>query len=162
LSKPDPALNSNLLYMQVPGRSPQMPQGLPLLKPPYSRVTAIDMNTGEHAWMIPAGEGRRVRNLPQLKGLNLPPLGGDSTYSGPLATKTLLVYALTTGGSSGGPRLIALEKASGRELAAVDLPGVAIGTPMTYLLDGRQYVALTVQGDTPRDVPALVALTLPR
>ncbi len=162
LSKPDPALNSNLLYMQVPGRSPQMPQGLPLLKPPYSRVTAIDMNTGEHAWMIPAGEGRRIRNLPQLTGLDLPPLGGDSTYSGPLATKTMLVYALTTGGSSGGPRLVALDKASGRELASADLPGIAIGTPMTYMLEGRQYIALTVQGDTPRDVPALVALGLPR
>ncbi|MGE0461375.1 MAG: pyrroloquinoline quinone-dependent dehydrogenase [Vicinamibacterales bacterium] len=162
LSKPDPALNSNLLYMQVPGRSPQMPQGLPLLKPPYSRVTAIDMNTGEHRWMLPAGEGRRVRNLPPLKGLDLPPLGGDSTYSGPLATKTMLVYALTTGGSSGGPRLVALDKATGRELASADLPGIAIGTPMTYLAEGRQYIALTVQGETPRDVPELVALGLPR
>ncbi len=162
LSKPDPALNSNLLYMQVPGRSPQMPQGLPLLKPPYSRVTAIDMNTGEHRWMLPAGEGRRVRNLPQLKGLDLPPLGGDSTYSGPLATKTMLVYALTTGGSSGRPRLVALDKASGRELASADLPGIAIGTPMTYMVAGRQYIALTVQGETPRDVPALVALGLAR
>ena len=72
LQKPDAALNSNLLYMQAPGRSPQMPQGLPLLKPPYSRVTAIDMNTGEHAWMMPAGAGERIRNLPQLKGLDLP------------------------------------------------------------------------------------------
>ena len=70
LEKPDPALGSNLLYMQAPGRSPQMPQGLPLLKPPYSRVTAIDMNTGEHAWMVPAGAGERIRNLPQLKGLD--------------------------------------------------------------------------------------------
>ena len=68
LETPDPALGSNLLYMQAAGRSPQMPQGLPLLKPPYSRVTAIDMNTGEHAWMIPAGAGERIRNLPLLKG----------------------------------------------------------------------------------------------
>jgi quinoprotein glucose dehydrogenase len=161
LQKPDEALNSNLLYMQVPGRSPQMPQGLPLLKPPYSRVTAIDMNTGEHAWMIPAGAGDRIRNAPQLKGLNLPPLGGDSTYSGPLATRTLLVYALTTGGSGGGPRLVALDKATGRELASADLPGIAIGSPMTYLAGERQYIALTVQGRTPRDVPELVALSVP-
>ena len=121
LQKPDDALESNLLYMQVPGRSPQMPQGLPLLKPPYSRVTAIDMNTGEHAWMIPAGAGYRIRSAPQLKGLNLPPLGGDSTYSGPLATKTLLVYALTTGGTSDGPRLVALDKRT-REGAGVGRP----------------------------------------
>ena len=100
-----------------------MPQGLPLLKPPYSRVTAIDMNTGEHAWMMPAGAGERIRNLPQLKGLDLPALGGDSTFSGPLLTRTLLIYALTTGGSSGGPRLVALDKATGKELARPTCPG---------------------------------------
>lgn len=161
LGTPDPALNSNLLYMQVTGRSPQLPGGLPLLKPPYSRLTAIDMNRGEHAWMVPAGTGERVRNLPALQGLDLPPLGGDSTYSGPLVTPTLLVYALTTGGRGGGPRLVALDKATGRELASTDLPGIAIGSPMTYRLDGRQYIALTVQGASPRDVPALVALALP-
>jgi quinoprotein glucose dehydrogenase len=161
VAPPDPALKSNLRYMQVAGRSPQMPQGLPLLKPPYSRVTAIDMNSGRHAWMIPAGAGERIRNLPPLRGLNLPPLGGDSTYSGPLATKTLLVYALTTGGNEGGPRLVALDKTTGKELASVNLPGIAIGTPMTYLAGGRQYIALTVQGRTPRDVPELVALALP-
>jgi quinoprotein glucose dehydrogenase len=161
LEKPEESLNANLLYMQAPGRSPQMPQGLPLLKPPYSRVTAIDMNSGRHAWMIPAGAGERIRNLPPLRGLNLPPLGGDSTYSGPLATKTLLVYALTTGGNEGGPRLVALDKTTGKELASVNLPGIAIGTPMTYLAGGRQYIALTVQGRTPRDVPELVALALP-
>jgi quinoprotein glucose dehydrogenase len=161
LEKPDPALDSNLLYMQAPGRSPQMPQGLPLLKPPYSRLTAIDMNSGEHAWMIPAGAGERIRNLPALKELNLPPLGGDSTYSGPLATRTLLIYPLTTGGTDGGPRLVALDKATGKERASADLPGIAIGSPMTYMAGGRQYFALTVQGRTPRDIPELVALARP-
>jgi quinoprotein glucose dehydrogenase len=161
LQTPDPALGSNLLYMQAPARSPQMPQGLPLLKPPYSRVTAIDMNTGTHAWMIPAGSGERIRNLPPLKSLALPPLGGDSTYSGPLATRTLLIYPLTTGGTGGGPRLVAFDKASGRERASVDLPGVAIGSAMTYLAGGRQYIALTIQGRTPRDLPELVALARP-
>jgi quinoprotein glucose dehydrogenase len=139
-----------------------MPQGLPLLKPPYSRVTAIDMNTGEHAWMIPAGAGERIRSLPQLKGLELPALGGDSTYSGPLVTKTLLIYALTTGGTDGGPRFVALDKATGNELSSADLPGIAIGSPMTYLARGRQHIAVTVQGRTPRDVPELVAMAIPR
>lgn len=161
LGVPDPGLESNLLYMQQPGRNPQMPDGLPLFKPPYSRITAINMNTGDHAWMVPAGSGDRVRNNPRLKGLNLPPVGGDSTFSGPLLTKTVLMYALTTGGSKGGPRLVAYDKATGKELGSVDLPGAAIGTPMTYLVGGKQYVAITVQGATPTAVPELVALSLP-
>jgi quinoprotein glucose dehydrogenase len=138
-----------------------MPEGLPLLKPPYSRLTAIDMNRGEQVWMTPAGNGNRIRQHPRLKGLNLPPLGGDSTFSGPLLTRTLLIYALTAGGSNDGPRLVAYDKATGKELASADLPGAAIGTPMTYLLDGKQYIALTVQGATPRDIPEVVALSLP-
>ncbi len=161
LGIPDQALDSNLLYMQQPGRSPQMPDGVPLFKPPYSRITAIDMNTGDHAWMVPAGNGDRIRNNPRLKGLNLPPVGGDSTFSGPLLTKTLLMYALTAGGSTGGPRLVAYDKRTGKELASVDLPGVAIGTPMTYSVGGKQYVAITVQGATPAAVPELVAYSLP-
>jgi quinoprotein glucose dehydrogenase len=160
LAPTDPKLNGNLLYMQSPGRNPAMPEGLPLFKPPYSRITAIDMNTGNHAWMVPAGNGDRIRNNPRLKGLNLPPLGGDSTLSGPLLTKTLLIYALTAGGTNNGPRLVAYDKATGKELASADLPGAAIGTPMTYLVDGRQYIAITVQGRTSTDVPELVALTL--
>jgi quinoprotein glucose dehydrogenase len=160
LSPPDATLNSNLLYMQAPGRNPQMPEGLPLFKPPYSRMTAIDMNAGTHAWMVPTGAGDRIRNNPRLKPLNLPPVGGDITLSGPLLTKTLLIYALTTGGSAGGPRLVAYDKATGKELASTDLPGAAIGTPMTYSLGGKQYIAITVQGRTPADVPELVALSL--
>jgi len=161
LGVPDQALDSNLLYMPQPGRNPQMPDGLPLFKPPYSRMTAINMNTGDHTWMVPAGAGDRIRNNPLLKGLNLPSVGGDSTFSGPLLTKTLLMYALTTGGSTGGPRLVAYDKATGKEMASVDLPGAAIGTPMTYSVGGKQFVAMTVQGATPTAVPELVALSLP-
>src|SRR5687767_14069989 len=161
LAKPDPKLDSNLLYIQSPARGPTMPEGLPLFKPPYSRITAIDMNTGTHAWMVPAGNGDRIRNNPRLKGLNLPPLGGDSTFSGPLLTKTLLIYALTAGGSRGGPRLVAYHKTTGKELASTDLPGAAIGTPMTYMAGGRQYIALTVQGRSSTDVPELISLALP-
>ena len=161
LTAPEPGLESNLLYMQGVGRNPSMPEGLPLFKPPYSRITAIDMNKGEHAWMVPAGNGDRIRNNPRLKGLNLPPLGGDNTFSGPLLTKTVLMYALTAGGSTGGPRLVAYDKATGKELASADLPGAAIGTPMTYLANGKQYIAITVQGRTATDIPELVALALP-
>ena len=161
LSPTDPQLNGNLLYMQTPGRGPQMPDGLPLFKPPYSRMTAIDMNTGNHAWMIPTGAGDRIRNNPRLKGLNLGPVGGDITLSGPLLTKTLLIYALTTGGTNGGARLVAFDKATGKELASTDLPGAAIGTPMTYSIDGKQYIAVTVNGRTSTDIPELIALSLP-
>ena len=71
-------------------------------------------------------------------------------------TKTLLVSALTAGGSDGGPRLVARDKATGRIVGSVDLPSGAIGTPMTYLVGGRQYIALTVGGG-----PRLIALALP-
>jgi len=161
LSPPDPALGSNLLYMQATGRSPQMPDGLPLFKPPYSRMTAIDMNSGNHLWMVPTGAGDRIRNNPKLKALNLPPVGGDITLSGPLLTKTLLIYALTTGSTTGGPRLVAFDKATGKEVASTDLPGPAIGTPMTYSIGGKQYIAITVQGRAATDIPELIALSLP-
>ncbi len=141
-----------------PADRPQMPQGLPLFKPPYSRMTAIDMNTGEHVWMTPMGNGDRIRNLPMLRDLDLPPLGGDSNRAGPVLTKTLLIYALTAGGTDDGPRLVAVDKATGGEIASVDLPGGAIGTPMTYMVDGKQYIALTVGGSR---FPELVALALP-
>ena len=83
--------------------------------------------------------------------------GGDNANNGPLLTKTLLIHCLTAGGTNNGPRLVAYDKTSGAELASVDLPAGAIGTPLTYLVDGRQYIALTV-GRGPR----LVGFTLPR
>ncbi len=134
-----------------------MELGIPLWKPPYSRMTAIDMNAGEHVWTAPLGNGDRVRGLPELRDLDLPPLGGDDTRSGPLLTRTLLFHALRAGGRDDGPRLVAYDKGSGAIRGSVDLPGVAIGTPMTYMLDGRQYIALTVGGGA----PSLVAFTLP-
>jgi len=167
LYTPDPALSATVDYthgapeeqMLAGGgraRGPQMPQGLPLLKPPYSRMTAIDMNTGEHAWWVPTGEGNRYRNHPRLRDLNLPPLGGDNGTNGPLLTKTLLLYCLTAGGTNEGPRLVAYDKVDGTELASVDLPSGAIGTPMTYMVNGKQYIALTVGGG-----PRLIAFALP-
>lgn len=161
LAKTDPALNGNLQFMQTTGRGPQMPEGLPLFKPPYSRMTAIDMQTGAHRWMVPTGDGDRIRNHPRLKPLGLGPVGGDISLSGPLLTKTALFYALTAGGTTGGPRLVAYDKASGTLLGSVDLPGVAIGTPMTYRVGGRQFIALTVQGPSADAVPELVAFALP-
>ena len=146
-TEPDEGATLAVIVRRGPTRTrPQMPQGLTLFKPPYSRMTAIDMNTGEHVWMQPMGNGDRIRNHRLLRDLDLPPLGGDSSRAGPLLTPDILIYALTTGGTNDGPRLVALDKATGEELAQVDLPGGAIGTPMTYMLNGRQYIALTVGG----------------
>ena len=156
-----PGAPGNLGYLQGTPRNPTMPGGLPLLKPPYSRMTAINMNTGDRVWMTPAGNGDRIRNLSQLRPLNLPPLGGDHSTSGPVLTKTLLVYPLVAGGSQDGPRLVAYDKASGKEIASVDLPATPIGTPMTYMADGKQYIALTVDAPRPGEVPEIVSFTLP-
>ena len=166
LYTPDPALGATVAYthgapeeQMLDGsapRGPQMPQGLPLLKPPYSRMSAVDMNTGEYVWQVPTGEGNRFRNHPRLRDLNLPPLGGDNGTNGPLLTKTLLFYCLTAGGTNEGPRLVAYDKATGDEIGSVDLPSGAIGTPMTYMVDGKQYIALTVGGG-----PRLIAFALP-
>ena len=158
LKEPEGREKGTLRYVQAREGFPRLPGGLPLFKPPYSRITAINMNTGDHVWMQPLGEGRIVRNHPLLKDLDLPPLGGDSSLSGPLLTKTVLINALTSGGTDNGPRLVAYDKATGKELASVDLPSSAIGTPMTYLVDGRQHIAVTVGGDP---VPELIALRLP-
>ena len=153
---PDSGATMRYIWRWGPGGGgPTMPQGLPLWKPPYSRMTAIDMNRGEHAWMTPLGNGDRIRNLPLLRDLDLPPLGGDGR-GGPLLTRTLLINALTAGGSDGGPRLVTYDKATGAIVGSVDLPGGALGTPMTYMLDGRQYIALTVGGR----VPELIAFTV--
>ena len=170
LYEPDPALGATMRYTHGAPEAqrmanqragirtgPRMPQGLPLFKPPYSRITAIDLNTGEHVWVTPTGAGDRYRRHPRLRDLDLPPLGGDSANNGPLLTKTLLIYCLTAGGPNNGPRLVAYDKTSGTDLGSVDLPAGAIGTPMTYMVDGRQYIALTV-GNGPR----LVAFALPR
>lgn len=140
-----------------PRRQPQMPEGLPLWKPPYSRMTAIDMNTGEHRWMVPTGDGDRIRNHPRLRHLDLPPLGGDAGRNGPVVTKTLLIYTLSAGATDGGPRLVAYDKTTGALQGSVDLPGGAIGSPMTYMLNDRQYIGVTVGGET----PSLVAFRLP-
>ena len=156
---PDPAEGGNLRYTHADfdsGTQPTMPQGLPLLKPPYSRLTAIDLNAGEHAWMQPNGDGDRYRNHPMLRDLDLPPLGGEGR-GGPVLTKTLLISALSAGGSDGGPRLVARDKATGEIVGSVDLPSGAIGSPMTYMHEGKQHIALTIGGD----VPELIALGLP-
>ena len=142
---------------------PRGPRGLQLFQPPYSRMTAIDLNTGDIAWQVPTGPGSDfIRNHEALQGLDLPPLGGNGR-GGPLVTKTLLIHSISLGPqfdaspSDASAGLVAYDKATGDVLSEVDLPGAVVGTPMTYMLDGTQYIAMTVQTNP----PSLIALALP-
>ena len=131
------------------------PQGLPLTKPPYGRITAIDLNKGEILWQEPHGIGSpQVRSHPALAGVELPPLG--SGLDQVLVTKTLLLSAQPTPNEAGFFPLVARDKLTGEVIAEVELPERAIGPPITYLFEGEQYIAVTVRG-TP---PELVVLNI--
>ena len=147
--------NATLRYARGSMRPPQGPSGLPLFKPPYGRITAIDLNRGEILWQQANGIGPpRVREHPRLAGLDLPPLGGNRDFL--LVTKTLLFSGQQQPNMDGTYLLTARDKATGDVLAEIPLPGRAIGAPMSYMVGGRQYIAVTVQGE----IPQLVALTL--
>jgi quinoprotein glucose dehydrogenase len=132
------------------------PQGLPLFKPPYGRITAIDLNTGEHRWMIPNGDTpESVRDHPALRGVTIPRTGKNA-HANLLVTRTLLFYGE---GRGGAPLFHAADKATGQEIAGVELPAPTNAAPITYLHQGRQYIVVAVAS---ADVPAeLVALALP-
>jgi quinoprotein glucose dehydrogenase len=126
-------------------------QGLPLAKPPYGRITAIDLNKGEIAWQIAHGETPdNIRNHPALKGLNIPRTG-RSGIVGTLLTKTLVIAGepgvFTNSNGQRGAMLRAYDKATGKEVGAVYLPVQQSGSPMTYMLNGKQYVVVAVGGN---------------
>jgi quinoprotein glucose dehydrogenase len=149
------------------------PQGLPLFKPPFGRLTAIDLSSGEHLWTVPIGEG--PRHHPLLEPLQLGRLGWDRR-SFPLVTRTLLFIAQM--GPAGraqpaqdrpwvpipravndDPALQVFDKASGELITKIALPENATGALMTYLAEGRQYIVVPIGGG---DIPAeLIALSLP-
>ncbi len=140
------------------------PLGLPLIKPPWGRITAIDLNSGEHVWMIPNGDTPDcVRNHPALSGVDVPRTGKPSR-SGILVTKTL-VFAGEGGGLfatptwAGGEMFHAYDKQTGETIWEMELPKRQSGVPMTYMIDGKQYIVMAMSA---RGEPAeLVALTLP-
>ena len=125
--------------------------GLPLIKPPYGTISAINLDTGEIVWQIAHGETPDVvRNSPALKGLNIPRTG-QSTYNvGTLVTKTLVIAGeatvTTTADHPRGAMLRAYDKATGKEVGAVYLPAPESGSPMTYMLNGKQYIVVAVSG----------------
>ncbi len=132
------------------------PQGLPLWKPPYGRITAIDLNTGEHLWWIPNGETpASVAEHEALQGVELPNTG-HRAHATKLVTKTLLMYGEGRGAE---PRFHAVDKATGEGLGVVELPAPTQTAPMTYMHGGKQYIVMAVgSSDHPG---SLVALTLP-
>ena len=124
-------------------------QGLSLLKPPYGSISAIDLNKGEIAWQIAHGETPdNVKNHPALKGLDIPRTGRPGVI-GTLVTKTLVIageggFATTPAGR--GAMLRAYDKATGREVGAVYMPAPQTGSPMTYSVNGRQYIVVATSG----------------
>jgi glucose dehydrogenase len=126
------------------------PQGLPLLKPPYGRITAIDLDNGVFVWQVAHGETPdSVRNHPALKGLTIPRTG-QSGAVGALVTKTLVIagdpLATTVPNRGRGAMLRAYDKKTGMEVGAIFLPAQQSGTPMTYSLNGKQYIVVAVSG----------------
>jgi quinoprotein glucose dehydrogenase len=127
-------------------------EGLPLTKPPYGRISGIQMDRGDIVWQIPHGETPdNVRNHARLKGLTLPRTGQPCAgLAGLVVTKTLLIggecsITMTATGARGA-MLRAYDKASGKEVGAVYLPAQQSGSPMTYMLNGKQYIVLAVGG----------------
>jgi quinoprotein glucose dehydrogenase len=145
-------------------------QGLPLVKPPWGRITAIDLNKGDIVWQIAHGETPdNVKNHPALKGVDIPRTGrtggagGSSGGIGTLVTKTLVIAGeggvFTTPSGQRGAMLRAYQKATGKEVGAVYMPGAQTGGPMTYMLNGKQYLVVASSGAL---VPGqLIAYRLP-
>jgi quinoprotein glucose dehydrogenase len=142
-------------YVQGPVSDPESNpdltvQGLPLLKPPYGRITAIDMNAGRIVWQIAHGETPdSVRTNPALKGVQIPRTGQPGII-GTLVTTTLVVAGepdfTTTALGLRGAMLRAYDKATGREVGAVYLPAPQSGSPMTYMANDRQYIVVAISG----------------
>ena len=125
-------------------------QGLPLIKPPYGRITALDMNKGTLVWQIAHGDTPdNIKNHPALKGVTIPRTGRQGRI-GVLVTKTLAIAGEggfgTTPNGQRGAMLRAYDKMTGQELGAVYMPAPQTGSPMTYLHNGKQYLVLAISG----------------
>ncbi len=161
LVQPDPD-RSDFRYVRGAPRSVDGPRGLPLVKPPWGRITAIDLNTGEHRWMVPNGEGPRDHEA--LQGLDLPKLGVPGRPA-PLLTRTLLFIGEGSPsmlamprfpGGAGGNMFRAYDKDTGDVLWEMELPAGTAGAPMTYMADGRQYIVVGIgEANRPAEFIAL-------
>ena len=163
LAEPDPA-RSNMDYIRTGPMAIHGPDGLPLFKPPWGHIVAIDLNTGEHIWSVANGvPPAYIRDHPELQGLDLSQ-AGQGGRAGPLVTKTLLFVGDGNGlfnpwPEAGGNMFRAYDKKTGEILAEIELPAHQTGVPMTYMLEDKQYIVVAVGA---KEHPAeLVALALP-
>jgi quinoprotein glucose dehydrogenase len=149
---------SDMNYIMSSGRVPQI-QGLPLIKPPYSRVTAIDLKTGDHAWMIAAGDTPdEIKNNPALAGVNVPRTGTPGARPLLMVTKSLVFEGE---GQGGGSYLHALNKSTGEIVFSYPLDASVSSIPMTYSVDGKQYITFWIGDAGTRVRSRLVTLALP-
>jgi quinoprotein glucose dehydrogenase len=162
LSMVNDAKRSDMNYISVGGGDDSggaglTVQGIPIVKPPWGRITAIDLNKGEIVWQVAHGETPdTIKNHPALKGVNIPRTGrtggagGSSGGIGTLVTKTLVIAGeggvFTTPSGQRGAMLRAYDKATGKEVGEVYMPGAQTGGPMTYMLNGQQYLVVAVSG----------------
>jgi quinoprotein glucose dehydrogenase len=165
----DPA-QTNLRFTKGPRSLADGPQGLPLIKPPYGSIVAMDMNKGETLWTVANADG--PRSHPALKGLDLPPLGLPS-HDMPVATKTLLFVVQADPVSLNGRtrdgdlpleayfenKLRAYDKATGAVVWEMKLDAGSTASPITYMYGGKQYLVVTIGSRT--HAPEFVALSLP-
>jgi quinoprotein glucose dehydrogenase len=139
------------------------PHGLPIMKPPYGQITAIDLTKGEIIWQVAHGETpENITSNPALKGVAIPRTGRPGTV-GQLVTKTLLIAGESSFGPTPngrrGAMLRAYDKMTGKELGSVFMPAPQTGGPMSYMLDGKQYIVVSIGGT---GFPAeLIAFRLP-
>ena len=139
------------------------PQGLPLVKPPYGRITAYNLNSGDIVWQVANGDSYDwIKNHPALKGLNIPRTG-RADEGGIVVTKTLVFAGQGCGlfrsGSGGSEMFYAYDKATGAVVHELALPGGTCGNPMTYSVNGKQYIAVSVGSRT--TTAEIVSLSLP-
>jgi len=143
-------------------------QGLPLIKPPYDRITAYDMNTGDMLWQkTHSSTPDNIKNHPALRGLDLPRLGQPGrTFIGVLTTKSLVIAGEggvhTNAAGDSVALLRAYDKATGEDVPrAVNMPGRQTGSPMTYMYNGKQYIVLAVTPTGENAGGEIIAYALP-
>jgi quinoprotein glucose dehydrogenase len=168
-----PSEPSDMAFVRGQAKNPADPkaadipttvQGLPLIKPPYGRITALDLKQGTMLWQIAHGETPdNIRNHPLLKGLTIPRTGRQGRI-GTLVTKTLVIAGeggfFTLPDGRRGAMLRAYNKATGQEVASVYMPAPQTGSPMTYSLGGQQYIVVAISG--PGFPGELIAFKLPK
>ena len=166
LAPPRPSPTNDAAYSFDPGAplgissspgdraEPEVAGTVPILKPPYGTVTAIDLASGEQRWQMPLGDWPRVRNHPLFRGLNLPPVGVVGS-PGPIVTAGGLLFV-----TGGGSTLFALDAETGATLWSAELGGFGYAVPMTYRTRaGRQFVLIATGGEDEDGV--LQAFALP-